>query len=354
MIQLSPKHKKVLSVFSWIALVLIIMFLFITRFMVYLGPFILALGISLIIIRPVDFIQAKLKIKRGIVTFAVLISFLVVAFGTIGLILYGLINELVTFGERILLGGELEEFLTSFFERLRLFYINLPDQAVLAIEDSISSMAMQIGYQTQNLMQSMVDLTFFLPRIIIFIVISIISAFFMTKDKERVLRFISKQLPQSWKMKLEIVAKELARTILIYIKAQFITSSISMVFIFAGYELMGFEYALLFAVFTTLFDAMPVLGAGLVLGISALVQVIMGDILRGIGFIVIYLIVLIIRNTVEPKVIGKGVGIHPLLILLSMYAGLQIVGGFGLILGPIFVITLKALQKAELLPQWKK
>jgi len=111
---------------------------------------------------------------------------------------------------------------------------------------------------------------------------------------------------------------------------------------------------LLFALFTTLFDALPVLGAGMVLGTSAFVQLVMGDFLRGAGLIGIYLVVLMIRNSVEPKIIGKGVGIHPLLILLSMYTGLQLIGGVGLILGPIFVITIRALQKAQLLPDWKK
>jgi sporulation integral membrane protein YtvI len=330
------------------------MFLFVTRLIVYLGPFLAALAITLIINRPVDAIQKKLKIKRGLATAVVLLLFVISVGGGLGFLFYRLFDEVFALAHRILTGYELEQYLESFFERLRILYANLPMDAEQAAEDAIASLAANVTAQAQVLLERLFDFALSLPRIIIFIVISLVATFFMTKDKEKILYFFSRQVPELWRRKMEIVARELIRTILVYIKSQAITSSITFVAIFIGYSLLGLEYVLLFALFTTLFDALPVLGAGMVLGTSAFVQLVMGDFLRGIGFIGIYLVVLMIRNSVEPKVIGKGVGIHPLLILLSMYTGLQLIGAIGLILGPIFVIIIRALQKAQLLPDWKK
>lgn len=354
MFRLSERQLEVIRICAWIALVLVLMFLFITRLAQYLGPFLAALAISFIIGRPVDAIQEKLKIKRGLATVAVLLPFVAVVGGGVGLLLYRLFDEIFALAQRVLTGSELEQFLESFFERLRILYANLPIGAAKAAEDAIASFTLTVSAQAQALIQRLFEITLSFPRIMFFLVISLVAAFFMTKDKERILSFFSRQFPELWKRKMEIVARELIRTILVYIKAQAITSSITFVALNIGYSLLGLEYVLLFALFTTLFDALPVLGAGMVLGTSALVWIVMGDVVRGIGFIVIYLVVLMIRNSVEPKVIGKGVGIHPLLILLSMYTGLQLVGGLGLILGPIFVITIRALQKAQLLPDWKK
>lgn len=354
MFRITQRQLEVIRVVAWIALVVAIMFLFVTRIAGYLGPFLVALAITLIINKPVDAIQKKLKVKRGLATAVVLLLFVVIVGGGLGILFYRIFDELFALAQRILTGRELEQFLESFFERLSILYANLPMNAARAAEDAITSFAANMSAQAQVLLERLFEFALSFPRIIIFIVISLVATFFMTKDKERILSFFSRQFPMLWKQKMEIVVRELIRTILIYIKAQAITSSITFVALVTGYSLLGLEYVLLFALFTTLFDALPVLGAGMVLGTSAGVQLVMGDFLRGIGFVGIYLVVLMIRNSVEPKVIGKGVGIHPLLILLSMYTGLQLIGGVGLILGPIFVITMRALQKAQLLPDWKK
>ena len=354
MLRLTERQLEVIRVVAWIAIVIALMFLFVFRIAGYLGPFLLALAVSLLINRPVDALQNKLKIKRGLATAFVLLLFVVIVGGVLGLLIYRLFDEVFTLAQRILTGNDLELFLESFFERLRLLYAGLPFDAAQAAENAIASIAANVLDQAQMLLERIFNFALSLPRVIIFFVISLVATFFMTKDRDKIFTFFSRQFPELWKRKLEIVVRELIRTILVYVKAQAIASSIIFILLLTGYSLLGLEYVLLFALFTTLFDALPVFGAGMVLGTSALVQLVMGDLLRGFGFVGIYLIVLLIRNTVEPKVIGKGVGIHPLLILLSMYTGLQLIGAVGLILGPIFVITIRALQKAQLLPDWKK
>ena len=72
-----------------------------------------------------------------------------------------------------------------------------------------------------------------------------------------------------------------------------------------------------------------------------------------IGLIIIYVVVLVTRQFLEPKVLGKQIGIHPLATLMSIYIGLQIFGIFGFIIGPVLMVIIKALQNANVLPKWR-
>jgi len=353
MVRLSERQREIIRIVAWIVFVIVLVFLFITRIIGYLGPFLLALAISLLINRPVELLQKKTKVSRGKATAVVLFLFILIAGGGSGFLLYSLFYEAFALTERILRGQDLQLFLSDFFGRLRLLYANLPEGAAYVVEDAIASAAENVSIMARETLGYFINFALSLPRFIVFTVISLVATFFMVKDKDKISGFLSKQLPESWRIKLEIVAKEMVRTILVYIKAQAIVSSLNFILFLTGFSLLRLDYVVLFALFTTLFDALPVLGAGMVLGTSALIQLVMSDFTRGLGFIGIYLMVLMVRHSVEPKVIGKGVGLHPLVILLSMYAGLRLIGGVGLILGPIFVITLRALQKAGLLPAWK-
>lgn len=354
MISFSEKQREVFRIVAWVLLVLILVIFVFTRVLTFVGPFLLALVIASILNKPVDFLQSKTRLSRGKVTALVLFLFIVTVGGVLWMLISNLISETLSLSTRLLEGQDLEAIVDEFFNRLRLIYADLPVGAIQAIEDSITSAIQSFTLALRDLFGQLVNFAMTIPTLIVFTVISLVSTFFMVKDKDRILSFIAKQLPALWKDKAALVIKEMVRTVFVYVNAQLIVSSCNFVLFLIGYSLLGIEYVLIFAVFTTLFDALPVLGAGAVLGTSALFQIVMGDFLTGIGFIVIYLMVLVFRHSIEPKVIGKGVGIHPLAILFSMYVGLMVIGAIGLILGPLFLITLRALQKAGLLPAWKK
>ena len=67
----------------------------------------------------------------------------------------------------------------------------------------------------------------------------------------------------------------------------------------------------------------------------------------------LYIVILIVRQFLEPRIVGSNLGVHPLVMLMSIYIGLKVFGVMGLILGPVLVIIIKALQKAELIPQFR-
>ena len=111
---------------------------------------------------------------------------------------------------------------------------------------------------------------------------------------------------------------------------------------------IGAEYALLLAAITAIVDILPVLGVGTVLVPWSVISYISGDISRGTAILILYVAVIILRQFIEPKIIGKSLGIHPLLSLFSMYVGLRVFGVIGIILAPALVAGLRTLKDAGL------
>lgn len=104
---------------------------------------------------------------------------------------------------------------------------------------------------------------------------------------------------------------------------------------------MNVEYPLLAAIAIGFVDAMPILGSGTVIVPWAAIVAIDGDIKLGIALLILLMVISIARQLIEPKVISKQIGIHPIFTLIAMYTGFKIIGIMGLLVGPIVLIILK-------------
>ncbi len=120
-----------------------------------------------------------------------------------------------------------------------------------------------------------------------------------------------------------------------------------------GYIILDIKYAFFLAIITAIADILPILGPGTILIPGSVILLISGNHFQAAGFLGLYLIVTILRQFLEPRIVGGNIGLHPLVTLIFMYLGFRLFGFAGLILGPIFAIMLKSLQKAEILPSWK-
>ncbi len=191
------------------------------------------------------------------------------------------------------------------------------------------------------------------PNALMITIISIISCYLMLIDKENIQKFIVRQLPKKYANKFGIVKSGIGDAVFGYIKAQAIIMCLIATVCFLGLLLLDAPYALFIAVVIGIIDALPVFGSGFILWPWALYNVITGNYGLSIGLIIIYVVVLLTRQFVEPKILGKQIGIHPLATLMSIYIGLQVFGVFGFIIGPVIMVIIKALQNENILPQWR-
>ena len=110
---------------------------------------------------------------------------------------------------------------------------------------------------------------------------------------------------------------------------------------FVGLSILGVNYAFILAVVIAIVDVLPILGTGTVLVPWAIFAFISSDIRLGIGLLVLYGVTLIVRQLVEPKIVGSTLGIHPLLTLASVYIGLELLGFIGIFVGPMVALFIK-------------
>jgi sporulation integral membrane protein YtvI len=198
-----------------------------------------------------------------------------------------------------------------------------------------------------------------IPSIIISIVVTIVLACFMTADYDLITRFVYCQFPkekrkdltrakQLLKMNLGKMAKAYALIMLVTFTEVFIGLTIlRMIGLFSS------NYIAVIAVVTAIVDVIPVLGTGTIVLPWAAYSFITGNIGMGVGLLVLYGVVTVIRQIVEPKLVAGQLGLPPFVTLIAMYLGLKIFGVLGVFALPIIAIMLKLLNDEGIIDLWK-
>lgn len=186
-----------------------------------------------------------------------------------------------------------------------------------------------------------------LPTITIYVIITILSVYFVCTDRIYILDFMEHHMPKKWVQKIGIHVKEITRKLGGYLKAEAILILVSFVISLVGLYIFKFvgmnvKYPLLIALGIGFVDALPILGSGSVMAPWAVVEALNGDIQLGISILSLWLIMSIVRQFLEPKIVSGKIGIHPIFTLIAMYTGFKVIGVMGMLVGPIVLIILKS------------
>ena len=198
------------------------------------------------------------------------------------------------------------------------------------------------------------------PEFVVGTIISIVSCFFMTADYDRIAKFIVSQLPPNKKEAVFISKRTTLSSIgkmgLSYATLMLLTFS-EMTLGLGILRLLGIykgSYLIATAVVVAIVDIFPVLGTGTVLIPWAIYSFISGNTWLGIGLLVLYAVIYVIRQAVEPKLVAANLGLPPILTLMGMYIGVKLFGFIGLFLVPLTIIFVKVLNDNGILTLWKK
>ncbi len=191
-----------------------------------------------------------------------------------------------------------------------------------------------------------------IPAVLLSVFASVFTAFFLLKDSSFLKTFFLEFFGEKALLKLGNIKNSILDVAFSYLKAQFIIGSIIFTILFIGFFYLGIKYSLLLAFFTALVDAVPILGTGAMLIPLSVFYFLTGENSLGWGILILYGIAILARQLCEPKIIGQKLGIHPLLTLFSLYAGLKIFGIAGLVFGPVCAIFIKNIisRKKENVP----
>ncbi|WP_186577579.1 sporulation integral membrane protein YtvI [Aquibacillus kalidii] len=149
--------------------------------------------------------------------------------------------------------------------------------------------------------------------------------------------------------KVRFMNARLAYVVLGFLKAQFLVSIIIFIVSLIGLLIIAPEYAVIMSFIIWIIDFIPIIGSIVILGPWSLYMFITGDVRTGTELAILAVILLAIRRTVEPKVMGKHIGLSPLATLIAMYLGLQLIGILGFIVGPLVVIAFNSAKEAGII-----
>ena len=172
---------------------------------------------------------------------------------------------------------------------------------------------------------------------------SILCSVFISMDYSNLVKFLLRQVPSELGPVLIRWKQKLCSSLLSITKAYLILLVITFIQLFIGFSLLRIEKPVLWAVILSLLDFLPFIGTGLVLIPWGIYEMIIGRGALGAGLLILFAILALVHNLMEPKLVGKSIGLHPLATLISMYAGLRFFGFLGLLIAPIFVLFLQFL-----------
>lgn len=132
-----------------------------------------------------------------------------------------------------------------------------------------------------------------------------------------------------------------------YLKAQLIIMFITFITLLIGLEIMGIRFSIFIALVISLIDILPIIGSGIIMIPWAIISFISGNIEMGKGLSILYVILLVSRQFIEPYVLGKSIGIRPLYTFLATIIGSIILGPIGIIIGPLAIVIATSIFKAK-------
>ena len=175
----------------------------------------------------------------------------------------------------------------------------------------------------------------------------ILSAFMISARLPRLRQGVKNRIPESWKQKYIPAVLRLRRVLGGWLRAQGKLALVTYGIVAAGFLLLRIPYGVVWAALVALVDAVPILGTGTVLVPWAVVCLLRQERLRAIGLLCVYGAAMMTRTALEPRLVGKHLGIDPLATLICLYLGYRLWGIFGMIIAPVAATAIKSLMVAE-------
>lgn len=317
-------------------------------------PFLIAFIISLMLEPLIRFLMRKLKLKRKQSSIVVIIFIMGIIIGLITWTVSSLISEGSSLLNNI---NEYVEITTKKIQdmiaQINIKNLNIPDAVLSAIENSSKDLLNMLASELQNIIKSLLNFITSIPTIGIYLSVTFLALYFMCTDKVYMIDQLEHHLPEVWVKKLYRHLKDLVKVLGGYLKAEATLIIISFVISLIGLYIFHFvglnvKYPLLYAVTIGFVDALPIFGSGTVMVPWAIIEGFNGDIKLGIAVLGLWIVMSIIRQLIEPRIVGNHIGIHPIFTLIAMYTGFKLIGVIGLFIGPIALIILKNIFSAIL------
>jgi len=350
------KQKAFIVHVVFITILLGLVYVGIKYLLPLLMPFVIGLVIAVIFRRLIDAIEKMTHIKRVFVSILILLIF----YGIVGFVLSFIGFKVFTFLQDLffslpdLYENSIRPALNAIANDLVLQFPGIEDYLSDFVNDINQSIFTFLKDASSTVVGTITNFAGQLPTLLIKFIFTIVSSFFFTIDYHRIARFVIRQFKGE---RREIILKLKDNgigTLGKFIKAYAAIISITFLELSVGFWIIGIPNPLLFGGLIAMIDVMPILGTGAVILPWSIISFVLGNTKVGIGMLVIYIVITVVRQTIEPKIVGQQIGLHPIVTLLLMFVGAQLMGVLGLLLLPIIATLLMKLNEEGTIHLLKK
>lgn len=350
--EILDKYMGAIKKVALIVVIFTLIYFSIKYFLPFFAPFVIAFIVSYIN-EPVIRLLEKVKIPRKVAACISLLFTMSVLGFLITLGIIKIYNELTALKDNInTYSLDISHKLNSILSNFTNFYNTLPVEVTDTVTKNLSSFSEKITALITGVIQYVINTVSSIPRVTVFAIVTILGTYFISSDRKAISSFFYRQLPFSWRKRMTGIKKDTIKALVGYFRAILILMGFTFIEVSVGLFLLDVKYAFLLALIVALSDAIPIVGTGVVMLPWILWNVFTGNMPLAFGLAIIYVLGILIRQIMEPKIIGSQIGLHPLVTLLAMYIGLQFFGILGMFIGPVSIIVVKNLQDAGVLRLW--
>ena len=331
-------YLKIVINFILIILLALFLFLALPKLLSFFLPFVIGWIVAMIANPLVRFLEKKVRILRKHGSAIIIILAIVMILGVAALLIAVIVKEAKELAEDLptMLDYAKSQFndATSYIHKLT---ASLPKNIQNIIDNTVAGIGDSVTTYVKDLKLPSIDnagnIVGNIAEGFLMVIVTILSAYFFTAERNTLIEGLKMRLPKSFINYWRLIYDNFKAAFGGYFKAQFKIMLILIAIMFIGFEILRIGYSFLFASGIAFLDLLPVFGTGAVLWPWAVIDVLSGNYIRAIGLVVIYLVCQVVKQLLQPKMVGDSIGLNPLGTLAFMFIGYRLYGVIGMIIG---------------------
>ena len=313
-------------------------------------PFVIGWVIAMIANPLVRFLEKRMKIVRKHSSVVIVVTVLALVILALYFIVVKLVSQAGALAEDIpryyeAVFAEIQKFLVWLDEKAQFLPSGVQvsiNQFFYNINDYLSTVVKKIAPPTVIVAGNVVKS---IPAALFYVIVTVFSSYLFIVDREKVMGALKPYVPESGNRYYRYLKEDVKHLIGVYFLAQFKIMFVIALVLAAGFLVLGVDYALLLAAAIALLDFLPVFGAGAVLLPWAFIRLVSGEYAFAFGLFIIYVLTLVLRQIIQPKIVGDTMGLSPLMTLFLLYLGFKLSGIAGMILAvPVGMLVIRFYQ----------
>ena len=304
------------------------------RLLHFFMPFVVGWILALLANPLVRFLERRVKLVRRHGSMLIIIAALAIVIGLFygaGLLVYREMGSFLADAPEIYQSviAEIENALQNGRKLAEYFPQNL-QPPLLAFSDNLFGKL--VSRAAEPTVQIAGHVAKSIPNLLVNMVIIILSSYLFLADRESIMRWLKEHLPAFVFRYIEYMKRDAKGLIGGYFLAQFRIMCVVALILAAGFLVLGVRYGVLLAFLTAILDFLPIFGTGTVLFPWAVVKLFAGEYAYATGLILLYILTQVVRQIIQPKIVGESMGLPPLMTLFLLYLGFKLRGLTGMIL----------------------